>query len=463
MTAHSAKVAAQRDVADALLNGWLSVQRERIGIAGLAAGIILSDETTLTVAHGFADAEKRIPMTVDTPMRVASITKIFTVTALLMARDRGLLALDAPAQSLVPELSSISSPALAPAPITLRQLVSHTAGLPKDLPYGVQYWDRAEHDVVFPSAEEARAFLRELRLICPPMTTFHYSNIGFMLVGLAVEAAFGIPYEAVVRDRILAPLGMADSFFWSRSNALRLARGYRQAGTNFAVAPNMDVGWDTAGGGLCCSANDLARFLRLHLTDHPAGGAQVLGGSSIREAQQPVFLMDDWDQGVGLGWWLRRFDGATVATHSGNIAGFDSCVALVPALGLGAFILTNTNAFFQLEQLFESLLKSIMAASGSWMGAEQADRRAQQPLGRTQITGRYDTCELTYDVVEVGGRSAIVAMGDMQRVAWLEPTTEDGKFIGGKGFALGEPVVFAEPRNGRFTQLTLQGMKLRRG
>jgi CubicO group peptidase (beta-lactamase class C family) len=453
---------ATRAIAQALLDDWLAEQQQRLGVVGVAAGVVFPDGTELTMAHGYANRRLKVPMTVDTPMRVASITKLFTVTALLMARDRGLLSLDAPASLMIPELSTIRSPAPAPAPITLRQIVSHTSGLPKDLPYGVQYWDRGDSNVQFPSANEAREFLKDLSLVCTPMTTVHYSNIGFLLAGLAVEAAFKQPYEDLIRSRVLDPLGMRRSFFWSRSGIDDLAQGYRPSESTLEEAPNMDVGWDTAGGGLCCSANDLVRFVKLHLSDRPVGEAQILSGSSVREARQPVYIAPAWDQGVGLGWWLRRFDGQIVAVHSGNIAGFDSCLVLAPDLGIGAFVLCNTNASGCVDLLAKGVLAPLLAAMQEQKEMTRLHERPGRLAGVERVTGQYSTFELIYDVIAVGDRLAIVSMGDLTKVAWLEPTPDDGHFIGGSGFACGEPVIFQERCDGVFMELVLQGMRFRR-
>jgi len=293
------------------------------------------------------------------------------------------------------------------------------------------------------------------------MTTNHYSNVGYMIVGLAVAAAFGQPYEEVVRDRILRPLEMERSFFWSAASIGKLARGYRPEGSGLVVAPNMNVGWDTAGGGLCCSATDLASFIKLHLSDLPAGGAQVLGGSSVREAQQPVFMMPGWTAGTGLGWRLRRANDETIVAHSGGIAGFAAHMALVPALGIGAALLCNTNRV-QVPPLLEGMLESVATAVKTTREIEHRYRRKELPPGFDQITGHYATYEASYDVIAADGRFAIVPFGELDHAAWLEPTDERGHFVGATGFACGEPVVFRQPHDGSFTELMLQGQLFRR-
>jgi D-alanyl-D-alanine carboxypeptidase len=460
-TSEELSPAIQQEVAEALLSRWLPEQQDRLGIVGLSAGVLLPGGEVVTASSGLADRERGRPMTPQTPLRMASITKMFTVTAMLIARDQGLLSLDAPVGDLVPELSTVMSPGRDPVPVTLRQVVSHTAGLPHDLPYGAQYWDRTGTDIAFPSAAKVRQHLRDLPLICVPGTTHHYSNVGFMVVGLALEAAFGQPYQQVVRERVLEPLEMSDSFFWSSSRLDQLAKGYRPEGGGLAVAPNVDVGWDTAGGGLCCSVADLMRFIRLHLADAPAGGPQVLGGSSIREAQQPVFVTPGWDGGAGLGWGLRRADGETIVGHSGGLPGFATRMALMPALGLGAALLSNTNRVhvaILLEGLLESLAKLVKA--GIEIESRYQDREA--PSGVDEVAGHYSTFETSYDVIAAGGRLGLVVLGELDTVSWLEPTGPDGHFVAVSGPARGEPIVFGERRNGRYTQMGLTGMVFHR-
>jgi CubicO group peptidase (beta-lactamase class C family) len=453
------EVAAERDVAEALLSGWLPQHVDRLGVVGMAAGLVLPGGDTVMAAHGLADRDGGIPMTTDTPLRLASVTKMFTLTALLIARDEGLLSLDAPVTDLVPELSVVS-PAPAPAPITLRQCVSHTAGLPTNIPPGVQYWDRLEPEIVFPTAQEAREWLRDLRLVAAPMTTFHYSNVGFLIAGLALEAAFGQPYEEIMQRRVLEPLGMGDAFFGSSSRWDRLAQGYRLAGGSVLPAPKMDVGWDTAGGGLCCSGAELMRFLELHLADLPAGGAQILGGSSVREAREPVF-MTDGEHGVGLGWWLGQTGTHKTVMHSGGIAGYDACVVLVPSLGIGGFLLSNTNRF-QSTPLLLGLIKSFVGTVETRIQLDALYRRGQPPGDADGVIGQYGNTELAYDVIAANGRLALVVAGQLDKASWLEPTDEPGRFYGADGFAEGELVEFRELRDGRFTELAMQGLLLRR-
>jgi CubicO group peptidase (beta-lactamase class C family) len=448
-------------IAATFLDTWLAAQQQRLGIVGIAGGFVLPDGQVVTAAHGLADRERDVAMTVATPFRMASITKVFTVTAMLIARDEGLLSLDAPASELVPELATVVDPAADPRPITLRQLVSHTAGLPHDLPYGVRYWDREGGATSFPPAHEAREWLRDLQLIAPPMTAYHYSNVGFMIVGLALEAAFGQPYEDVVRSRILAPLGMDDSFFWSSEHLDRLSRGYRTDGRAVVRAPDMDIGWDTAGGGLCCSVEDLLRFARLNLGDEPVGGAQVVGGASIREARRPVYVAPDWSGGIGLGWNLRRVGAHTTVAHAGGVGGFSTYLVLVPELRLAATLLSNTNRV-HVASLLQAMVSAITEALQAEQDVARRYQRTPPPSGAERFVGHYANCEMTYDVVAVGGRIGLVAFGELDRVAWLQPTGDDGRFVGGEGSAAGEPVVFDDLRDGRFAEFMLQGQAYQR-
>jgi CubicO group peptidase (beta-lactamase class C family) len=451
---------AQR-LAQVLLTDWLAERHRELGMVGVAGAFVFPSGAVVSAAHGFADREQSIPMKSDTRLRLASITKLFTVTAMLIARDEGLLSLEAPVSDLVPELATVTSPAPDQAPVTLRQVVSHTAGLPHDLPYGVNYWDRTGTDVVFPPASEAREYLRGLRLISPPMSNYHYSNVSFMVAGLAVEAAFGRPYEEVIRTRVLAPLGMEDAFFWSTDAIGTLARGYRLEGSDLVPAPNMNVGWDTAGGALCSSVDDLARFIKLHLSDLPVGGRQILRGSSVREAQQPVFMLPGWRAGMGLGWRMKQAYGETLLSHAGGIAGFSAHLVLIPALGVGGVLLANTNTG-HVHMLLEGMLESVVRVLRTEEEAAQFDQESGLGRPTEPMTGHYTSYEASYDVVAANGRLALVSHGALDSPAWLEPSGDDGHFIAGTGALQGEPVVFTELVDGRYTELTMSGLRLRR-
>jgi hypothetical protein len=147
--------------------------------------------------------------------------------------------------------------------------------------------------------------------------------------------------------------------------------------------------------------------------------------------------------------------------HPGNMPGFDAYMMLVPDLGMGAYLLTNTSRIRSLP-LLPGLVESLVQLLHTSAAVEQGPRRAKPPSLADRVTGHYGDGELGYDVVAINGRIAMVVVGSLERLSWLEPIEEEGRFVASGGFAAGEPVVFGDPRDGRFTELALQGIVLRR-
>ncbi len=150
-----------------LLEAQLEADRVRLKIPGLSAAVILDREILWARGFGYADLERRVPATPQTLYRVGSITKLFTATMLMQLREQGKLQLDDPLTEHIPE-SRRGNRARELSRVTLRQLVSHTSGLPTEAP--LDYWETLE----FPTIETVIASLSDARL-APPLTESNYS------------------------------------------------------------------------------------------------------------------------------------------------------------------------------------------------------------------------------------------------------------------------------------------------
>jgi CubicO group peptidase (beta-lactamase class C family) len=239
------------------------------GEAGLP-GMVAIAANRDGIIHQAAIGERSpgVAMTVDSVARIHSMTKALTSTAALMMVERGLLSLDAPIREVLPELSAQTA-------ITLRQLLTHTAG------YGYDTWNEPQGKVMaalgLPRIPTSADELRRMPLMFEPGTRWNY-GVNTDVVGRAVEVASGKTLEAVLRDEIFAPLGMADTMFVTGvdQEARRILMHRRRV--DGAVAPAPLPPPDTlpfmaGGGGLHSTAVDYIRFLQAVL----AGGADLLG------------------------------------------------------------------------------------------------------------------------------------------------------------------------------------------
>ncbi len=330
------KVAAALD----LLDLWIEEQRAYHGVPGLAIGVVVDQELIWAKGYGVSDLSTGAPMTPETVFRAGSITKLFTATAVMHLRDAGKLRLDDPVSRHLPWFSVKSAFEGAPE-ITVRQLLTHTSGLPREAAF--PYW--TTHD--FPTREQVIQALPGQDAVYAPASRYKYSNLGMALLGEIVAAVSGVPYAEYLAKHVLEPLGMTrssaapDDALRSRMTTAYLRReddGRRKIADYYetrALAPAAN---------LVSSVEDLARFAALQFRDAPhAGGAQVLRGSTLQEMRRPHWVKADWSGGLGLGFRVARRQGKTLVTHGGWVAGHRSHFLLVPAEKVAVVAMTNAD------------------------------------------------------------------------------------------------------------------------
>jgi len=327
-------------------------------IPGLVVGVVIDGELAYAKGFGVADLETKTKPDADTVYRIGSITKSFTALALLSLRDEGALALDDPLTRLLPEARGLVYPTRDSAPLTLRQLLTHTSGLSRQdrLPPPSSERPRPEKEVI--------DSLAGLPLANVPGTTFEYSNLGFVLLGLAVGRAAHMTFRDAVTKRLLAPLGMT-STFWDPADvpAGRLATSYRPvpAGPPQPFKPIL-LGASAGAGGLFSSVRDMARYLAFELGAYPPRNAPESGPvrrSTVRESHATGFktglrvrledapmkgdsLVDSTADAYGFGWSAQQTcDFDTVIRHNGGIDGFATLVVFLPKHGVGVIVFTN--------------------------------------------------------------------------------------------------------------------------
>src|SRR6185369_10606072 len=268
-----------------------------------------------------------------------SITKLFTSTALLQLRDAGRLQLDDPIVKHLPWFS-IGLPDGDAAPITIRHLITHTAGLPREAAF--PYWTDGD----FPTIDKVRERLPQQRAALPVEREWKYSNLGLALAGEVVAAAAGRPYAEYVTHHVLEPLGMKRTFVSTPPpDHPDLAAGYERrlpAGRR-AAAPHTDGRGITAAAGMTTCVTDLARFAMFQFRDGTADGVRILKPSTLREMQRPHWVEPDWAAGWGLGFRILRRNGKTYIGHGGALRGYRTQLQLCPAERLGVIVLTNAD------------------------------------------------------------------------------------------------------------------------
>ena len=312
-----------------------------------------------------------------TVFRIASMSKSFTASAVLLLRDAGALALDDPAARYVPELAGWVNGAADAGPLTIRQLLTMTAGFPTDDPWG----DRQQGLPI----DDFRALLAGgFTFNWAPGTRFEYSNLGYAILGLVVTAASGRPYHEFIRTRLLSPLGLTRTGFEAAEfPAAELALGYRRGPDGWQQLPFDPYGAFAPMGGVFSCVADLATWSAGFAAAFPPDGAPAarphpLAPASRRQMQLPQAVTgwrapDRLPGGppappsyYGFGLFVDEDPAlGRVVSHSGGYPGFGSNMRWHPATGLAVITLGN-GTYAPMYALAELVIKALLTRSASY-------------------------------------------------------------------------------------------------
>jgi CubicO group peptidase (beta-lactamase class C family) len=347
-SAETADPAAFAADIDGILKAWMAENH----IPGMVFGVVKDGRLAYVKSEGEQDLTARRPVTPDTLFRIASMTKAFTALSILKLRDEGRLALDDPADRYVPELRGWTYPTSDSPRITIRDLLTHSAGFVTDDPWG----DRQQ-------VLSQTAFTALLRAGVPftraPEMRHEYANLGYAILGRVIANITKAPYRSFVEQRFLTPLGMSASGFDVFAHPKdKRAVGYRWENDAWAEEPTMKDGAFNAMGGLEVSAADYAKWLAFVVSAWPPrDGAdsgpvkrgtvrQILrGANNANVFHRPATGGDKQCPGAiayGMGWRvITDCDYGTVLAHGGGYPGYGSHVMVLPEYGAALFALTN--------------------------------------------------------------------------------------------------------------------------
>ncbi len=350
-------------------------------IPGLSVALHRADRPLWTFTVG-TSGRPETPLDAGTRFAVGSVTKTFTAVLVLRARDDGLLDLDDP----------IGKHLEVPAheTLTVRRLLSHTAGLQRE-PYG-DVWDTLE----CPGLSGLLADLRQAEQVLPPARRFHYSNLGFALLGHLAAKAYGTTWEEAVAGQILTPLGLTAT---GTQPGGRDAVGYlvNAYSDHARPEPPFDMRGVAPAAALWSTAPDMARwaaFLADPAAIDPDGA--VLKAATVEEMRWPLTVTDEslWSAGVGLGLWMlpqgKPADRVVHVGHGGAMPGFLAAVygrrgERNPA-AMGCAVLASSGTADGVDELAHELLTTAAtddpAQIAPWVPGEPPPAAYRPVLGR---------------------------------------------------------------------------------
>lgn len=401
-------------------------------VPGLALVLVDGDEVLWIEGFGQLERGGDIPVTTETVFSVQSISKVFTATGVMIAVQEGLLDLDEPIVTYLPEFTVNSAfEAHAERKITLRMLLSHTAGFTHEAPVGNNL------ELATGTFDSHVESISDTWLRFPVGTGYAYSNLGIDLAGYILQRAYGQPFPNLMREKVLEPIGMyASSFDLEdiRKNANR-AVGHVPPLSKIPLEVPM-----TAAGGMYSNAQDLARFLSFQLGDGTIDGRTILNPALIGEMRSVPAPHEDAPLGYALGVDRTRWVAGHMAdlfSHGGGGFGFLSDLWWLPQLQLGIAVLTNSSDHTLQGYLPASILTALVRQPQS-VYADRVQRLPYQgwpadPLASYQLPRDLPALVRAAATVPVGDESDRWAAyaGEYRARQWkvIDPMTPSARFF----------------------------------
>ena len=333
---------------DTIFTRWMADNH----VPGMVYGVVDHGHLAYVRGIGVQGLATRRPVDAQTLFRIASMTKAFTALSILSLRDKGLLALDDPAEKYVPEMRGWGNATADSPRITIRDLLHHVAGFVTDDPWG-------DRQTPLPQDQFTRLLATGVPSARAPETHHDYANLGYAILGRVIANVTHGSYRAYVETTLLGPLEMRNSGYDVHAlPQARRALGYRWENNAWTEEPTMDDGAFNAMGGLSVSATDYGKWLAFLLSAWPprddADSGPVRRGTVRQIAQglnfQSVFRRYGASGATacpgalayGMGWRVvQDCDLGLTLNHGGGFPGYGSHVLLLPEFGVALFALAN--------------------------------------------------------------------------------------------------------------------------
>lgn len=329
---------------DLLLKDLVTFQGQiaflQMGVPGMVLAVVRNGES-IVVGYG-ERADHAAEPDGDTMIRIGSISKVFAGQVLASLVAEGTVGLSDRLQDRL-GWSDIGVPMKKGGEITLLELATHGAGLPREV---ALQRDPARPDFV--SREMYKTALKDQQLLFVPGTGLHYSNYGFDLLGEALSHSAGKPYAQLLQDRVFAPAGLKDTGVQlSDAQKARLFQGHAPSGDAYPLTDVSDM--QAAASGLFSTPNDMVRWMKWHLDRFGRDGAEMRtldhAAYIMRDGIDPVSGLDESGHmdAMGLGWIVMHPEGSRplILQKAGGRQGTLSYIAFSPARGVGVFISIN--------------------------------------------------------------------------------------------------------------------------
>ncbi|MGD9329167.1 MAG: serine hydrolase domain-containing protein [Cyclobacteriaceae bacterium] len=326
-----------------LISVWLDAQKDYERLPGITASIISDQELLWTGAYGMANIEDNVKAEPEMICSICSISKLFTSVGIMKLYDEGKLRLDDNIADILPWYD-LEQQYIASGPITIRTLLSHSAGLPRENSFS--HWNGP--DYTFPTKEQIISTLSTQKTLYPASTYYQYSNLALSLLGYVIEEISGKSFEAYIEENILTQLGLSDTrpSMPESLHGRELAIGYgllsrkgERKRINFFQANGVN-----AAAGFSSNVLDLAKFASWQFRLRDTTITEILKPSTLRNMHNVHWMDPDWKVSRGLGFGIYKGpDGDKWVGHGGYCPGYQTTLRLHLESEFAYSVMINAN------------------------------------------------------------------------------------------------------------------------
>ncbi len=343
---------------------------------GAAVAVVQNGSVIHANGYGLADVEWNVPIGTDTVFRLASVSKQFTATAIMMLAEQGKLSVSDPLTRFLPKYP------MSGHTVTVEQLLNHTSGIfsyTSDPEFGT----KMRRDL---TPQQLCDEFSKIPFDFKPGTRYAYNNSGYVLLGMIIEQVSGMSYADFIQEHIFKPLGMKQSYYLSTEPIIpKRASGYQPTPDGgYMNAPFLSMTQPHAAGSLGSTVNDLV------LWDGALRENTLISAETLQQMYTAGTLEDGSRIDYGYGWGIRQYQGKAVAEHSGGINGFNTFIARFYEDGVTVIVLSN-RVGFPVAKVTAAIARQVMGIAEPTHTAIPLDGAALDKIAGTYL---YETLPL---------------------------------------------------------------------
>jgi len=411
---------------------------QRPEAVGLSVAVARGDRILVEQGVGKAELEFDAPANAQTIFRIGSITKQFTAASIMKLVERGKIKLDDDLHQYLPAFDT------GGRVVTLRQLLNHTSGVPDVTSRPGFISDIAPRDI---TPEQMLATIKGVPFEFEPGKGWSYSNTGYLLLGLIIQAADGRPYDRFMQEELFGPLGLGRTRHSSERELIRnRAQGYSGGTTNAPrmndAAINMNV--PGAAGSLSSTAGDLVRW-QIALV-----GGRAVSADSYRQMIGSTVETSRGNSRYGFGLQVEDVAGVRRISHGGSIQGFNSVLLHQPEAGLHVAVISNSETLpssVVAEQIVAAISSTAAPASMSRTTPRDGSEATMRRFIAEAVRGDPDFSRMSERFAETFRKQQGAAQAGLQSLGEIESVKFDSVDVAGNDvfqvrFAAGTRLVF---------------------